>query len=166
MMSKDKTDPRTDNYRSLLAKLKEFAAIPRPRIFGLVTKTDVNYLTDELVMAHCADVAILSATLIYEDLANQGIDPDLGRLIVLALLAADGAPIAHLKEELVIAAADVVNNYASSTKPACKPLFSVRNWVEPTSEAAIPVVAAALPAANAGFTPDKWFSAMTTQGAA
>jgi hypothetical protein len=152
MSKENKNDPRTDNYRELLAKLRAHAEIPRPSIFGLVAEPDTKQMTAELEIAHAVDIAILSAKVIFDDLAWQGVDPDLARLIVLALLAVDNAPIANLREEVVIAAHDVVQSRLErllpkdGTKPAAKSatLFSERNWVLPaTSDDNAPAPAAA-----------------------
>jgi hypothetical protein len=164
------------HYQKLLATIKEYAAAPRADVWSIaVGLADTGWLTAERESAYCSDIALLATQLVYIDLGGLGISPELARLILLARLLSDGAPINDLQKETNTAIADVIESLtapptAADTLPA-KPLFPAHMWpitsadcAQAVAEAATSDEAATL--AVAGLTADKWFSAMTTHGVA
>jgi hypothetical protein len=166
------------HYQKLVAAIKTLASAEKPSLWAIVTGgVGLAYLEryKELEAAYCGDAALLATQLVYIDLGALGIPPSVARLIILARLLSDEAPMSHLRDETNVAIADVIESLAaltmsSDTVPAfAKPLFSVDMWPiastdtapQPEEKEAAPLVAAAT-----RINLDKWFAAMATQGAA
>jgi hypothetical protein len=90
------------HYQKLLATIMAQATAPRPNLWlGFITGRADD--STQRLMAYIEDVSLLSSQLVYFDLGSIGIDPLLARLLVLARLMADGAPVSYLREEVAIA---------------------------------------------------------------
>jgi hypothetical protein len=137
----------------LLATLKAQAAALRPDLWlGMITVCPGD--SKERLLAYIEDVSLLSTQLVYFDLAS--IDPLLARLIVLSRLVADNAPISCLREELLLATADVIESRSNPDRrrPPVT-LFTERMQVEPiTAEDDTPTLS------PAAFDLDKWSQAL------
>jgi hypothetical protein len=153
------------HYQKLIATIKEYAAHPRPDMWSIVLGL-APALTAERESAYCSDIALLATQLVYIDLGGLGISPELARLILLARLLSDGAPINDLQKETNTAIADVIESLsAPATSADAKPLFTAGMWAELYAGAG----SASDPEADlstAGLVMDKWFFALPTQGVA
>lgn len=112
------------------------------------------------LMTYIEEVSLLSSQLVYFDLESIGIDPLLARLLVLARLLADGAPISFLRDEVSIATADVIKSRSIENQPPVL-LFSQRMQVEPIARLALSEEDTSIRAP--GFDWDKWSKAMAQQ---
>lgn len=112
------------------------------------------------LMAYIEDVSVLSSQLVYFDLGSIGVDPLLARLLVLARLLADGAPVSYLREEVTIATTDVIKS-RSIENQAPVMLFSQRMQVEPIESPGLSEEDTSI--RSPGFDWDKWSKAMAQQ---
>jgi hypothetical protein len=163
----DEFAPNFDaHYQKLLAVLKERAALSQPDAWSFIMgQAGIEFDAMERDLAYCENVALLSTQLIDLDLRSSGIDPALARLIVLARLLSDDAPVSHLREELAMAAADVIELRSTTTGHEAKApvlLFTAR--MRPITAADCPELFAAgddTPnLATAPFDADRWSKVM------
>jgi hypothetical protein len=135
------------------------ATAPRPNLWlGFITGRADDSM--QRLMAYIEEVSLLSSQLVYFDLESIGIDPLLARLLVLARLLADGAPISFLRDEVSIATADVIKSRSIENQPPVL-LFSQRMQVEPITSPALSEDDTSLRAPS--FDWDKWSKAMAQQ---
>jgi hypothetical protein len=101
------------HYQELLTKLKEHdARLPTPVDMwsvacGVAPRVDAMSPDEQCELI--ADISVLQVLLIYVDLAALGIAPDLAKLVLLARLLADDAPVGLIKHDLISAVITVVD---------------------------------------------------------
>jgi hypothetical protein len=166
-------------YQRLLEAIREYAATPQPSAWVLaVGSPDAMRQLDEANSkrdSYFWESSLLATQLVHIDLGSLGIAPAIARLIVLARLQCDSAPINDLRNAVNVAIADVIESLtapptlADTLPGAAKPLFTKDMWILFASgDAAAPTPSqeAAADLSAADFAMDKLFSAMPTMGAA
>ncbi len=106
------------HYQRLLATIRELVALENPSIWAIVAgRVGMDYLQRHRAQqdAYHGDVALLATQLVYIDLGALGISPPIARLMLLARLAADKAPMSSLREEVSIAISDVIEAHSADT---------------------------------------------------
>jgi hypothetical protein len=165
-------------YQRLLEAIREYAATPQPSAWVLaVGSPDAMRQLDEANSkrdSYFWESSLLATQLVHIDLGSLGIAPAIARLIVLARLQSDSAPINDLRNAVNVAIADAIESLtapptSADTLPAAKPLFTKDMWILSAADGATaptPAQEAAADLAAADFAMDKLFSAMPTMGAA
>jgi len=149
------------HYQKLLATIMAQATARRPDLwFGIITGRADDSM--QRLYAYIEDVSVLSSQLVYFDLGSLGIDPLLARLLVLARLLADGAPVSYLREEVTIATVDVIKSRSIENQPPVM-LFSQRMQVEPITDASPGLSGEDTSIRASGFDWDKWSKAIAQQ---
>ena len=123
------------HYQKLLATLMDQASA-RPSIGGIwlaIVTGDWKKERDETERqrSYFEDLSTLPVALLYFDL--PGVHPLVARAFVLARLLADGAPVRHLREEVISASADITKSGEANNVPVL--LFTDRMEVITTDDA-------------------------------